>query len=148
MFLGDYEHSLDDKNRVVLPSQLRRGIPEEHLHDRFYIVRSDEDECLELHPRESWDEFVGELKQNRDRGHRPWREFLRDLYSSASELQLDKQYRFLVPEANKNAVGIDKDLYFVGMGDFIEIWARDRWEKRCTERAGKRVTPSTRLNRD
>ena len=143
MFLGDFEHSLDEKSRVVLPASLRRGIAEEALQDRFYLVPSDEDECLEFHPRDSWERYVAELKVGHDYGNRAWRNFLRDLYSSASEIQLDKQYRFLVPEASRKAVGIQRDVYFVGLGDFVELWAKDRWQERKKQRAGKRQTPSS-----
>ena len=141
MFLGDYEHSLDDKGRVVLPAALRRGIAEDALKDRFYLVPSDEDECLELHPRESWERFVAELERRHQLGVRSWRDFLRDLYSTSTELQLDKQYRFMVPEASKNAVGIERDVYFVGLGDFIEIWSKANWQKRREQRRGQRKTP-------
>ena len=142
MFLGEYEHALDDKGRIILPAPLRRGIAEEALKDRFYLVPSDEDECLELRPRASWEGFLAELKGSLTFGDPAGREFLRDLYSAASEIQLDKQYRFLVPEARKRAVGIeDGEVYFIGMGDFIELWSRPRWEKRREVRAGKRKTP-------
>jgi MraZ protein len=144
MFLGDFEHSLDDKNRVILPAPLRRGITEDELQDRFYLVPSDEDECLELHPRRSWDQYVTDLKDRYDWGDRTWRDFLRDLYSTACEIQLDKQYRFLLPETCKKAVAVQKDVYFVGLGEFVEIWSKERWEGRRVKRAGKRITPARR----
>jgi MraZ protein len=142
MFLSDFEHSLDEKNRVVLPSPYRRGFAEEALQGRFYLVPSDEDECLELYPQECWEKHVTNLKTEHRFGSREWREFIRDFYSSASEIQLDKQYRFILPEASKNAAGIRRDVYFVGLGEFMEIWAKERWLARKEERKGKRKTPS------
>ena len=143
MFLGEIEHSLDDKNRVVLPAPLRRGIAEESLLDRFYVVPSDEDECLELHPRQSWESYVATLRTRHSFGDRTWRDFLRDLYSAASEVQLDKQYRFTIAEATRKAAGVERDVYFVGLGEFVEIWDKEKWEARRQKRAGKRQTPAT-----
>jgi MraZ protein len=143
MFLGDFEHSLDEKNRVVLPSPFRRGLADQVLEDCFYLVPSDGDQCLELHPRASWERYVQDLKERHDLADAEWREFLRDLYSSACELQLDKQYRFPVPDATKSAAGIDREVYFVGMGEFVEIWDRGRWVERREARKGKRRTPSS-----
>jgi MraZ protein len=142
MFLNEFEHTLDDKSRAVLPAQHRRGVSEEALQDRLYLVPSDRDECLELYPRESWEKHIEELKSRRRFGDREWKEFLRDFYSSASEIQLDKQYRFGIPEASKIAAGIQRDVYFVGLGDYVEVWSKERWLARKKSRVGKRSTPA------
>ena len=142
MFLNEFEHSLDEKSRAVLPAQHRRSVSEEALLERLYLVPGDGDECLELYPRESWDRHIEKLKSRQRFGDQDWKEFLRDFYSSASEIQLDKQYRFAIPEASRNAAGIQRDVYFVGLGDYIEVWAKERWLARKKGRVGKRKTPA------
>ena len=137
MFLGQYEHATDDKHRVVLPSALRRGMSEEEIDRGFVLVPNDRSECLELHPMEAWEKRIADLERTHD-VHRNYaaREFFRQYAGRASRVQCDSQGRFLIPEALRNAVGVEKEVRFVGMVRFVEIWPREGWFARQTEKAG------------
>ena len=141
MFLGEYEHSTDDKHRVVLPSALRRGIPEEQIEQGFVLVPNEQNECLELHPMGAWEKRVDDLESTHD-VHRDYgaREFFRDYSGRASRVHCDSQGRFLIPEALRRAVGIEREVRFVGMVRFVEIWSSKGWLVRQKRRGDKRVT--------
>lgn len=136
MFLGQFEHSTDDKNRVVLPSALRRGIPDQDVERGFVLVPNEQNECLELHPMDAWERRIADLERTHD-VHRDYaaREFFRDYSGRASRVQCDGQGRFLIPEALRDAVGIVRDVRFVGMIRFVEIWSSERWSSRERGRA-------------
>ncbi len=131
MFLGEFEHALDDKSRVVLPSAIRRWMHESEVEQGFVLVPKDTGECLELHPWRAFEARIQELKATHD-PHRSSaaREFLRDYAGRATRVQCDNQGRFLVPESCRQAVGIERDVQFVGLVDFVEIWPRESWRRR------------------
>jgi transcriptional regulator MraZ len=136
MFLGTYEHALDDKNRVVLPAGLRKYISEARLEGGFVLAAGTRNQCLDLHPMAEWLAFVRGLEARYPPEDEEAQEFFRDLLSSAVEVQLDKQYRFLIPDARKVEAGIERDVYFVGVSKKIEIWAKERWDARKSGRQG------------
>ena len=144
MFLGTSEHSLDDKNRVVLPLGFRRDISDDKLREGFVLAAGSENKCLELHFREDWRAYIQKMEARYTPDDMDGQEFLRDLHSSAVEVQLDKQYRFLIPDGRKEEAGIVRDVFFVGMNKKIEIWSKDRWQERQKARKGlMRVPPAS-----
>ena len=145
MFLGISEHSLDEKNRVVMPLVFRKDISEQRLKEGFVLAAGSENRYLELHFMEDWRSHVQKMEDRYAPDDVLGQEYLRDLHSSAVEVELDKQYRFLIPEARREEAGIQRDVCFVGMQKRIEIWAKDRWEERQKERKGKmRIPPASK----
>jgi MraZ protein len=142
MFLGTSEHSLDEKNRVVLPLVFRKDISDEELKNGFVLAAGSESRYLELHFREDWRSHVQAMEDRYAPDDDLGQEYLRDLHSSAVEVELDKQYRFLIPDARREEAGIHRDVYFVGMNKRIEIWAKDRWEERQKDRKGRMRVPA------
>jgi MraZ protein len=136
MFLGTYEHALDEKNRVVLPAGLRKYISEAQLEGGFVLAAGTRNQCLDLHPMAEWLAFVRGLESRYLPEDEEAQEFFRDLLSSAVEVQLDKQYRFLIPDARRVEAGIERDVYFVGVSKKIEIWPKERWDARKAGRKG------------
>ncbi len=122
MFLGEYEYKIDNKNRFRLPSKFKKEI------EGNLILTKGNDGCIFILTTH---EFENLLKKSSDLPmfdssiQRP----LRLLYSSASELEEDKQGRYLLPSLLKNFAGIDKDVVFVGVGSRVEMWAKDAWQK-------------------
>lgn len=131
MFLGEYEHSLDDKFRVVLPSAIRRLMGDSQVEKGFVLVPNDASECLELHTWEAFERRIDELEQTHDL-HRSEssREFMRKYAGRATRVQCDSQGRILVPESSRRTVGIERDVVFVGLVRFLEVWAKESWESR------------------
>jgi MraZ protein len=141
MFQGEYEHSLDEKNRVVLPSGLRKNFPEDKLKEGFSLVIGRKGRCLELHPMDEWRSWIERLHASYSDDNEEADEYLRDILASAYEIEIDKKYRFVIPEARKKEAGLETEVVFVGVFKRIEIWDRRRWEERKKERMGKQAPP-------
>jgi MraZ protein len=141
MFLGEYAHSLDEKNRVVFPLALRKHLPDQKLEEGFVLAAGTLNRCLDLHPKAEWRAHVETFERRHAPEDEEAQEYLRDLLSSAVEIQLDKQYRILLPEARLAEAGIGREVIFVGMSKKIEIWPRASWEARRTKRKGQMKQP-------
>ena len=121
MFMGEYQHNVDLKGRLIIPSKFR-----EQLGDRV-VVTTGLDGCLYLYSTEAWEAFLGKfgsmnLLSPEDR------KLKRYFVAGASECEFDKQGRILLPSSLRNAAGIEKDVVLAGMIDYIEIWDKERWE--------------------
>jgi MraZ protein len=141
MFQGEYEHTLDDKNRVVLPAGMRKGTAEQTLQFGFTLAIGRRARCLELHPMQEWTKKIERLQGSYTEDNEEAEEYLRDLLASANEILLDRQYRFVLPDARKKDAGIEKEVVFIGMWNRIEIWDKTRWEERRRQREGKQAPP-------
>ena len=124
MFYGEYEHSLDNKARVIIPAKFREVFKERYV-EKFYITRG-LDQCLFVFTEETWQQ---QEKKFRDmpftRGDA--RRFNRLFFSGASEVVCDKQGRILIPDYLKTYADIDRDVMIIGISDRIEIWAKNKW---------------------
>ncbi len=121
-FIGEYEHNVDSKNRLILPSSIRGDLSE----DETLVVTPAIEPCLALFPYPRWEEFLqSEELQGLTADSRKFR---RALASKASETSLDSQGRILVPEKLKDIAGIDDTVTVVGNIDRVELWAPDQWD--------------------
>lgn len=121
MFIGEYQHSLDSKNRIIVPSKLRDG-----LGDKF-IISKGLDGCLYAYPIDEWQKFEEKLKKlpltNKDA-----RAFVRFFVAGATEVETDKQGRGLIPANLREYAGIEKEIVTIGALNKIEIWSKEKWE--------------------
>ncbi len=120
MFTGEYQHTLDGKGRVIIPSRLRDG-----LGERFVVTRG-LDQCLFVYPSSEWVRLEQKLKQlpftKRDS-----RAFSRLFFSGAMEVETDKQGRVLIPQNLREYAGIEKDVMFIGVSNRVEVWSEEAW---------------------
>ena len=123
MLLGEFNHSIDEKGRLIIPAKLR-----DDLGDSFVICNGLEG-CLFVYSQEEWNKFVAEL-ETLPRMSKDARIFKRYFFGSASEGSFDKQGRVLVPPSLRKAAGLEKDVVLVGVQDRIEIWDKALWEER------------------
>lgn len=121
MFLGKYQHSLDAKGRVTIPAKLR-----ELLGDRFIATRG-LDNCIFLYPLDEWQNIEDKMR-TLPFTRADVRSFMRKFLSAASELELDKQGRTVLPSNLRDYADILVDIIIIGVGTRVEIWAHDRWE--------------------
>ena len=121
MFTGSYEHSVDAKGRLIIPSRFR-----DELGERF-IVTLGLDGCLFLYSEERWEAFMTELMNMP--GTADTRKLQRYFMAYASECEPDKQGRVLIPQKLRAKVGIQTDVVLVGVITKIEVWAKETWEK-------------------
>ena len=122
MFIGEYQHSIDDKGRVIMPSKFR-----EDLGDKFFITKG-MDNCFFVFPQEEWDRIdekitALQLADKRVRG------LLRLFYLGVIDGSLDKQGRILLPNNLREYAGITKNVVIIGVSKKIEIWDKEKWEE-------------------
>ncbi|MBE5906394.1 MAG: division/cell wall cluster transcriptional repressor MraZ [Lachnospiraceae bacterium] len=120
MFMGEYNHSIDAKGRVIVPSKFR-----EQLKDEFVITKGF-DGCLYGYTMEEWANIEEKFKTvtltSKDA-----RKFLRFFFSGAATCEVDKQGRILIPTNLREYAGLEKDIVTAGVFSRIEIWSKERW---------------------
>jgi MraZ protein len=125
MFRGRYEHAIDSKGRISIPSKFREILTEKY-DDRLVITNFDH--CLVAFPYEEWsilEQKVNSLSLVKKEA----KTFLRFFYSSAIDCMIDKQGRLLIPQTLRDYANLQRDVILVGEGKKIEIWAKERWEE-------------------
>ena len=121
MFMGEYNHTIDAKGRVIVPSKFRETLGEE------FVVTKGLDGCLFVYDNSEWAAFEEKLKSlpitNKDA-----RAFVRFFLAGAASVEVDKQGRILLPGSLREFADLQKDVVLIGVGSRIEIWSRERWE--------------------
>ncbi|MCI9314959.1 MAG: division/cell wall cluster transcriptional repressor MraZ [Lachnospiraceae bacterium] len=121
MFMGEYNHTIDAKGRLIIPSKFR-----EALGDTFVVTKG-LDGCLFVYDNEEWNAFEEKLKAlpitNKEA-----RQFVRFFLAGAAEVEVDKQGRILVPNILREFAQISKDVVLIGVASRIEIWSKERFE--------------------
>ncbi len=125
MLIGEYEHSLDAKGRLIMPVKLRQDMGEK------FIVTKGLDGCLFAFSQEEWLNFETKLKLL-PLSDKNARNFVRFFLSGATECEIDKQGRFLIPNNLRNAANLEKEVVVIGVGTRLEIWDKGIWEQ-CDE---------------
>lgn len=125
MLIGEYNHSLDAKNRLIMPAKLREDMGEK------FIITTGLDGCLFGFSMKEWQKFEDKLK-TLPITNKNARNFVRFFLSGATECELDKQGRFLIPNKLKEVASLDKDVYIIGAGTRIEIWDKLKWEQQTS----------------
>ena len=122
MFIGEYQHSLDAKNRLIIPSRLR-----EELGDTFVVTKG-LDGCLTIYTGHEWDKVQKQL-DGLPTTNRAARQYIRFMTSGAAECSCDIQGRIQLPQNLVTYAGIDHSCVIIGANDYVEIWSEERWQK-------------------
>ena len=121
MFIGEYQHTTDEKGRLIIPSKFRETLGGE------FVMTKGLDNCLFVYPKSEWEVIESKLKSlpltNKDA-----RAFVRFFFSGASESALDKQGRVLIPGNLREHSKIDKDTVIIGVSTRLEIWSKSEWD--------------------
>jgi len=139
MWYGQYSHSLDEKDRFILPAKFREKLAS-LKKKKLYITRG-LDGCLSIFTDEVWrkrEEKLNALPFTR----RESRSFNRIFFSGASEVEIDAQGRISIPENLQKYAGIAQDspkreIIIIGVGESIEVWSKKTWENFYEERRGR-----------
>src|SRR3989338_2631948 len=126
MFYGQYEHALDAKDRLIIPSKFRE-IFKENYAEKFFITRG-LDRCLFVFTEEEWKSQERKFK-DMSFTKEDARKFNRLYFSGACEALCDKQGRILIPDYLKSYAEIKQDVVIIGVSDRIEIWAKEKWDQ-------------------
>lgn len=125
MFVGTFEHSLDGKGRVVLPSTFRND-----LAGRGYLAQYEN--CLGIWTEQGFGEVTARLTEKIREGLAP-HNASRAFAANAAPVEPDTQGRILLPQRLREFAGLEKDVVIIGAIDRIEIWNARRWESISAE---------------
>jgi len=123
LFLGEYDHALDDRGRVTLPKKIRQEI-----EDRELILARGYEGCIFGFDKRSWETEAAkhfDTPVTDEEG----RKIRRYLFGSAQKVDLDKLGRILLPAQLKESASISREVIVIGAGDHFEIWNRRRWQE-------------------
>lgn len=130
MLLGESVQKLDAKNRVTLPAKLRQ-----HFADGV-IVAKGVDRCLSVYTPAGFEAFVDRQLGSLSPFSRQARAMSRHLYAGASETELDRQGRIMLPPAQLAHAGLERDIVVAGLRDMLEIWDLATWRRTQAESEG------------
>jgi MraZ protein len=139
MLLGEYEHTLDDKNRLTLPAKFRQAFA-----DGIVITRG-MDGCLFAYTPSAWQQFVAGRLEGLNPLSKEARQISRFMFAGASEAELDKQGRVMVPAALISHARLEREVVVAGVRDHVEIWDRAAWRAQLEEVEGSVESVAERL---
>ncbi len=120
MFMGEYNHTIDSKGRLIVPAKFRESLGE------HFMVTKGLDGCLFAYDNTEWANFEQNLKSLPGTGKA--RKFLRFFLAGAATVEVDKQGRILIPAVLREFAGLEKDVVMAGVGSHVEIWNKEAWE--------------------
>src|SRR5215212_508266 len=139
MLLGEYEHTIDDKNRLTLPAKFRQAF------DEGLVLTRGIERCLHAYPRSEWAATVESRLRELDPLSKEGRVIQRYFFSGAAEAELDKQGRVMVPSSLGDFAGLGKEVVVAGIHDHLEIWDRASWRAHLDEIEGRAEDVAERL---
>ncbi len=118
MLIGEFQHNIDAKGRVIVPARFR-----EDLGETFYVAKG-LDKCLFVFPPAEWARLQARICAMPISKARKLQRFF---FSGAAELVPDRQGRVLIPQPLREYAGLVKDVTFIGAGGRAELWSTARW---------------------
>jgi MraZ protein len=139
MLLGEYAHTIDDKNRLTLPAKFRDGFADGG------VVTRGLDGCLYLYSRDEWERLVQSRLAELDPLAEEGRLMQRYFFSAAAEAEPDKQGRIMVPAALIEHARLGREVVVAGVYDHLEIWDRAAWREHLKQVEGSAQHVAERL---
>lgn len=122
MLIGEYTHTIDDKNRVSLPAKFRS------LMGKKLVVTPGLDNCLFLFTGKEWDKVAMRLSENASMLSADMRSFSRYMFAGAFEAEVDSIGRILIPDFLRDRAGLRSKVVLLGVQNRVEIWDEKRWQ--------------------
>lgn len=127
MLLGTYEHTVDEKNRLTLPARFRDAFAE-----GLFLARG-MDGCIVVYTKDAWEQLVSVRLADLDPFTQEARQMSRFIYAGASDAELDRQGRVVVPQTLMDHARVSRDVIVAGLRDHVEIWERGAWNDQMKE---------------
>ena len=121
MFIGEYNHTIDSKGRLIVPSKFREALGDE------FVVTKGLDGCLFVFPMEEWNVFTQKL-HDLPLTKKEARQFSRFFLAGAASCEVDRQGRILLRRVLRDFAQLDKEAVLVGVSSRIEIWSKTKWD--------------------
>ncbi|MBO6154181.1 MAG: division/cell wall cluster transcriptional repressor MraZ [Lachnospiraceae bacterium] len=122
MFMGEYNHTVDAKGRMIMPAKFREQLGEQ------FVVTKGVDGCLYVYSSEEWGRIEEKFREV-NLTTKDARKFMRFFFAGAATCDVDKQGRILIPPVLRNFAGLEKDVVLVGVMTKIEIWDKAKYEE-------------------
>ena len=126
MLTGEFNHSIDSKGRLIIPSKLRESLGE------HFVITKGMDGCLFLYPENEWEAFEEKLR-TLPLTNKKARDFKRFFLGSAVEGEIDKQGRVLLSSSLRTYANLEKEVVLAGVLDKVEIWSKEAWDAHTTD---------------
>lgn len=139
MLLGEYDHTIDDKNRVTLPAKFREAFADGIVLSRWM------ESCVAAYPRDGWEEWVNGRLSELDPLSAEARKLQRYFFAGAADGELDKQGRIVIPPPLLGHGGLRRDVVVAGVHDHVEIWDRAAWRAQLADLEGSAEDVAERL---
>lgn len=120
MLMGQFQHSLDSKGRLIIPARFRKTL------GTSFVLTKGLDSCLFVYPKEEW-KILQEKLKTLPFTQKEVRAFIRFFFAGAVETKMDKQGRILIPQQLRDHAFIKKDVIIIGILDRVEIWSKEKW---------------------
>lgn len=121
MLMGQFQHSLDSKGRLIIPAKFRKTL------GTSFVLTKGLDSCLFVYPKEEW-AIIQEKLKALPFTQKEVRAFIRFFFAGAVEIKMDKQGRILIPQQLRDHACIRKDVLIIGILDRVEIWSKENWD--------------------
>ena len=132
MLMGEFEHTLDTNGRISMPAKLIKDMGE------TFILTKGLDGCLFAFSSEEWLNFESKLK-SLPLSDKNARNFVRFFLAGATECEIDKQGRFLIPQNLRQAGSLEKEAVIIGVGTRLEIWDKSTWQAKDEENSADEI---------
>ncbi len=121
MLIGEFNHNIDEKGRLTIPSKMRHELGEN------FIITKGLDGCLFAYSINEWANFEDKLSVLPS-GRKETREIQSFFFSGASDVSFDKQGRVLIPQNLRDHAGLSKEVVIAGVSKRLEIWDKEKWD--------------------
>ena len=121
MFMGTTYNSIDDKNRMIVPSRLRAEL------GKSCVLTKGLDKCLYIYTADNWAKQMEKIEKLPESDPKV-RAFIRHFCANAVECEFDKQGRIVIPQELKSYAAIEKELVTMGAMSKIEVWSKEVWD--------------------
>ena len=144
MFAGEFSHTIDEKNRLVIPAKFRAFLGNDEDKKGFFILASPVpgEHCLRLYTLAGWKEVTRRLKEGADGAKDPAK-YLRFFASRAEFATIDSQSRIVVPQKLMEYAGLKDNVIMIGNVDWIEVWNVDEY-RAATESLDEEISDRVR----
>lgn len=133
-FVGEFEHTLDPKGRIIVPSKYRKP-----LGPKVYLVKSWDQECIYLFSTHEWERIMREFLANISPFDEEGQEFRRSLASDVEDVDVDRQGRLFISQKLRQHAGIESAVTILGVLDRLEIWNTETWRKQKQRKPFKQL---------
>lgn len=122
MFIGEFEHNIDAKGRLIMPAKFRADLGDE------FVVTKGLDGCLFVYSIDEWSKLEAKIHET-PMTTKDARKFMRFFFAGATSCEVDKQGRILLPQKLREHAGLEKEVILAGVSSRIEIWSKNKWNE-------------------